>query len=89
LRATRNLYIHGYPSSPDYQKLLSAYKDESRAGAVAQIVLCHPELDSGSYNLLILLDAETSSACHNCLNCYLGNTPSRLDPIPHLARNGV
>jgi len=27
-----------------------------------QIVLCHPELDSGSHNLLILLDAETSSA---------------------------
>jgi len=31
-------------------------------GAVAQIFLCHPELDSGSHNLLILLDAETSSA---------------------------
>ena len=29
---------------------------------VAQIDLCHPELDSGSHNLLILLDAETSSA---------------------------
>jgi len=28
---------------------------------VAQIVLCYSELDSGSHNLLILFDAETSS----------------------------
>ena len=51
-----------------------------RKGRVAQIVLCHPELDSGSHNLLILLDAETSSAWHNSLNCHLGNTPKRLEP---------
>jgi len=31
-------------------------------GLVAQIVLCHSEFDSGSHNLLILLDAETISA---------------------------
>jgi len=41
-----------------------AMKDQSVISkkAVAQIVLCHPELDSGSHNLLIVLDAETSSA---------------------------
>jgi len=30
--------------------------------AVAETVFCHPEFISGSYKLLILLDAETSSA---------------------------
>ena len=30
--------------------------------AVAETVFCHPEFISGSHNLLISLDAETSSA---------------------------
>ena len=30
--------------------------------AVAEPAFCHPEFISGSHNLLILLDAETSSA---------------------------
>jgi hypothetical protein len=30
--------------------------------AAAETVFCHPEFISGSHNLLILLDAETSSA---------------------------
>jgi len=30
--------------------------------AVAETTFCHPEFISGSYNLLFLLDAETSSA---------------------------
>ena len=30
--------------------------------AVAETAFCHPEFISGSHNLLILLDAETSSA---------------------------
>jgi len=30
--------------------------------AVAETAVCHPEFISGSYNPLILLDAETSSA---------------------------
>jgi len=29
---------------------------------VEKVYLCHPELDSGSHTLLILRDAETSSA---------------------------
>jgi hypothetical protein len=32
-------------------------------GAVAQIVLCHPELDSGSHNLLILFLACRRQRC--------------------------
>jgi hypothetical protein len=29
---------------------------------VAQIIICHPGLVSGSHNLLVLLDAEINSA---------------------------
>jgi hypothetical protein len=35
---------------------------KNRFEPVAQIIICHPELVSGSHNLLILLDAESSSA---------------------------
>jgi hypothetical protein len=56
------LFLHFYKEIPRQKYLKFSQLDPPPSGGCVTIPFCHPELVSGSHKVLILLDAETSSA---------------------------